>query len=128
MIRLALSSCTAPPAALARLAASLTLVVLCGVIWGCAEPPVFAIVRHDPYDFEAPRRVPNLALGESARQLAIADEFTYRSTWPSTRFGYRFNDESHTTQIRYDDQSFYDRFGGGYTQITESVRSGVLLR
>ncbi|MFO0837770.1 MAG: hypothetical protein U1D55_04530 [Phycisphaerae bacterium] len=93
---------------------------------GCAAPRQ-AVLRDDPLDYESPP-APNLVLGGGPRLLRIADDLTERSNWPSVPIGYRFNEESYSTHISYDDQSYYDRFGGGFNYVTQSVRTGVLVR
>jgi hypothetical protein len=73
--------------------------------------------------------VSNLVLGSSPDQAVLAQLYTYRSSWPSVRMGYIFDDLSTYTEVIYDDQSYYDwRGGGGYTREAVSVRTGVLVR
>ncbi|MCA9244137.1 MAG: hypothetical protein KDA32_09295 [Phycisphaerales bacterium] len=45
-----------------------------------------------------------------------------RAEWPTAYGGFVTEDESTAVEIEYDDQSFYDRFGGGYYRSTQTVR------
>lgn len=92
---------------------------------GYGQPRVFA------------RSGPNLALAPEASENALAISYALRSTWPSVDVGYDFNLIESYTQAIYDDQSFYEFPGrggdqtgviGGYTQQSQSVRSGVRVR
>lgn len=81
------------------------------------------------YAPEPDRPVANLALGRMQEQTWLAESFAGRSSWPSVRLGYLFDDVSSYTEVIYDDQSYYDGFhGGSYTRQAISVRSGVLVR
>lgn len=108
---------------------------------GCASAPRAAIIydnpdpqHHDYAENGAPTapalayRTPNLLLGGSAETLEIAQDFAYRSDWPSTPFGYFFDDLSSFTEVVYDDQAFYDRLGGSFYHHGEQIRTGALLR
>lgn len=75
------------------------------------------------------RPVANLALGPTADHTWLAEQYTYRSSWPSVETGYRFDDATDYTQFIRDDQSYYDDFqGGGYSRQSLSVRTGVIVR
>jgi hypothetical protein len=70
-----------------------------------------------------------LALGPARHDTWLAESYAYRSSWPSVRVGYTFDDVSTFSEVIYDDQSFYDwRYGGGYTRESVSVRTGVVVR
>ena len=77
---------------------------------------------------DTPRPLPNLLLGQSPDQVWLAQQFTYRSDWPSVATGYRFDDMTYFTDIQFDDQSFYDRMGGAFYSSGQQVRTGVMLR
>ena len=94
---------------------------------GCATRERAAVLGNTPGP-HGPPRCANLALGPTAEHGHIAELFTRRSTWPSVETGYRFGETSYYTEVNYDDQAFYDRFGGGFHRGSESYRSGVLLR
>jgi len=70
----------------------------------------------------------NLALGPTAEHGRIAEYFTQRSTWPSVPVGYRLDDAAYHVEVIYDDQSFYDRLGGGYFRMSETARTSTMLR
>jgi hypothetical protein len=71
----------------------------------------------------------NLALGPSRDYTVLAETYAYRSSWPSARSGYVFDDVATYTEVIYDDQSYYDtRDGGGFTREAVSVRTGVWIR
>jgi hypothetical protein len=73
--------------------------------------------------------VANLALGPSRDHTFLAETYAYRSSWPSARLGYLFDDVSTYTEVIYDDQSYYSwRGGGSFAREAVSVRSGVLFR
>lgn len=93
-------------------------------LWGCGGERCRPV-----YTSQVNRPVANLALGAHPEHNWLAEGFTYRSSWPSVEAGYRFNDATHYTQFTYDDQSYYDDFGGGsYTRESIAVRSGVIVR
>jgi hypothetical protein len=99
------------------------------VFSGCAARQPYAVV-YGPGKAVPGRRAPtpNLVLGPSAEHVRIAESFAYRSTWPSVPVGYRVDDVSYGTEVIYDDQAFYDRIGGGYFRMSETVRTSALLR
>jgi len=92
---------------------------------GCAGTRHVAVYASGPGEPAA-----NLALGPSRDNSLLAEMYTERSSWPSVRSGYLFDDVSTYTEVIYDDQSFYDGalHGGGYTHETMSVRTGVVVR
>lgn len=73
-------------------------------------------------------RVPNLVLGPAAEDAWIAEAFAGRSRWPSVDRGYLLDSTTYITQFRYDDQSFFDRLGGGFIDSTETIRDEVWVR
>jgi hypothetical protein len=106
---------------------------VCRVAWlvlpllGCGSPPA-AGPRQPGYGHPAPPRVANLALGSHPEHVQIGGELTYRSDWPAVRYGYVIEDVASFFSFSYDDQSFYDRFGGGYFSLFEATRQGVIAR
>ncbi len=70
----------------------------------------------------------NLALGSHPQQVRVGEALTYRSDWPAVRSGYVLEDVASFFSYSYDDQSFYDRFGGGYFSLFESTRHGIMAR
>ncbi len=75
------------------------------------------------------RLAANLVLGPSRDYAALAEAYAYRSSWPSARSGYVFDDVATYTEVIYDDQSYYDtRDGGGFMREAVSVRTGVWIR
>jgi hypothetical protein len=100
------------------------ITVLLLLLAGCADvngPTVYAPRLGGP--------VANLVLGPAPDYTALAETYAYRSSWPSARLGYVFDDVATYTELIYDDQSYYDaRNGGGYTREAVSVRTGVWIR
>lgn len=74
------------------------------------------------------RPTPNLALGPTVDHNLLTREFVGRSAWPSVDAGYQVEDVSYFSIFSYDDQSFYDRFSGGYSRQSISERVGVTIR
>lgn len=72
--------------------------------------------------------VANLALGSHPVHVQLGEELTYRSDWPAFRNGYVIEDVASFFSYSYDDQSFYDRFGGGYFGLFEATRQGIIAR
>jgi len=70
----------------------------------------------------------NLLLSDSPYVAMLGERFAGRDDWPTTVFGYVVEDVSTFTEFSYDDQSFFDRFGGGLQHEALSVRSGVVVR
>ena len=95
---------------------------------GCAGP-AGGVVLYGPTGTHegAGGPAPNLALGPSADHLWVACELTQRSAWPSVDVGYRFDDFSYYSEVQFDNQHYYDRYGA-YYRAAESVRTGVLVR
>lgn len=105
------------------LATGIALAALACVL-GCNSPRShYAVLYSGPQ-----RPAGNLALGPNAWDNRFAETQASRSTWPSINHGYRFNEITSYSQTIFDDQSFYDRLGGGYFQGGQSVRSGVMVR
>ena len=71
---------------------------------------------------------PNLVLGPKAEDAWLAEAFAGRSSWPSAERGYLLDSTTYITQFRYDDQSFFDRLGGGFIDSTEKFRDEVWVR
>ena len=90
---------------------------------GCSAAPRAAVCAS--FRERAPA---NLVLGPTRDHSAISEAFTTRSAWPSVDSGILFDDVSTYTEIIDDDQSFYTRDGGSFTQEAVSVRSGTLFR
>ncbi len=84
---------------------------------GCAAPQVVC-----------PQRTPNLALGRDRSVNQIAQESNLRSGWPSVESGYVFDDVTYFSTSSYDRQYYYDRLGGEFENLTESVRTGIRVR
>jgi hypothetical protein len=80
------------------------------------------------YTARPDRPVANLALGPTADHTWLAENMTYRSTWPSVETGYQYGETTSYTQFLLDDQSYYDDHGGGFSRQSISVRSGVIVR
>ena len=95
------------------------IAALCALLAGCAGPGKYAVL-HAP--------AANLALGPTAEHVRLGEAFAYRSAWPSVDAGYRFEDTSFFSQVIFDDQSFYDRLGGGLYHETQTVRTGIMVR
>jgi hypothetical protein len=74
------------------------------------------------------RPAPNLALGPSPDHNLLAREFVGRSAWPSADAGFEIENETYFSTFSYDDQSFYDRYSGGYSRQSVSERHGVIVR
>ena len=108
----------------------LSLLAVALLLCGCAPPADRAsIVLRGPRTRAAPAGAvrPNLALGASAEHLQIARGLTYRSGWPATTTGYWFDDLSYFSDVQSDEQYQFDKFGAFY-RLTDSVRSGVVVR
>ncbi|MBL8877837.1 MAG: hypothetical protein JNG88_01855 [Phycisphaerales bacterium] len=73
-------------------------------------------------------RCANLALGPTREDAVFAEAFAGRLNWPSYDRGYLLDSTTYVTQFQYDDQSFYDRLGGGFMDSTESVRNEIWVR
>lgn len=73
-------------------------------------------------------RCANLVLGPTREDALLAEVFAGRSNWPSFSRGYLLDSTTYVTQFQFDDQSFYDRLGGGFVDSTESMRSEVWVR
>ena len=72
--------------------------------------------------------LPNLALGPTADHARIAAFMATRSDWPSVETGYRLGEVSEFSEVIFDEESFYDRLGGGFYRGRQSFRRGVLFR
>lgn len=97
-----------------HIAVLLTIVGLAG----CASRPAATVMVGGP----------NLLLGPDRETNLLARELAFRSDWPSVNAGYIFDDTSSFTTYSVDDQTFFDRQGGGYYGASESIRTGVLVR
>lgn len=103
-------------------------ILVCLVIVGCGEAGR-GVVLWGPQVGDAPREdgSANLALGPSGEHVWLAMGMSYRSSWPSTEAGYRFEDASESVTIEHDTQFYYNRFGG-YYRTGATLRRAVLLR
>lgn len=66
-------------------------------------------------------------LGPTAEHAWLAANGPQRSNWPSVMHGYRFDDVTHYSRIRYDEQVYYDRNGSLYNEQL-SIQTGVMVR
>ncbi len=87
------------------------------VLAGCAGPGGVATFRPTA----------NVALGPTADHTWLATRIAPRSDWPTVSTGYRLGEVTYYSRIRYDEQSYYNRFGSLYDS-TQSVATGVWLR
>jgi hypothetical protein len=98
-------------------------------VLGCAGPDRYSVVRPRPTPSAGGVVcAPNLALGPSAEHGRLAELFNARLARPSVAVGYRLGDVSYYSELIYDDQTFYDRYGGGFYREAETFRTGVRLR
>lgn len=96
------------------------LVALCG----CAS-------KRCAYYADSPHHVrpaTNTLFGGSRDEIWLAQLNAGRSGWPSVETGLIIEDVTFFYEDRNDRQSFYDRFGGGTRQETQSFRVGTLVR
>ena len=90
---------------------------------GCQAPPRFAVLSD-----EAPEPASaNLVLGRYAETAALAEVVALRSDWPAVERGLRLDDVTFYTNVLYDEQAHYDRFGGLFYSV-EAVQTGVWVR
>lgn len=105
------------------------IAILTLLLAGCAAPNRGVVIHSSPPGaVEELSTAPNLVLGPSAEHARLAQLFTQRSSWPAVDAGYRLEEISVYNEVIYDDQTFYDRYGGGYYREAETYRTGVLLR
>ena len=98
-----------------------TISLICLTLAGCCCDR-HAVIRSS-------RPVANLAIGPTSDHTALSQAYTYRSSWPSVRAGYLFDDLSTYTEVIYDDESYISRFNAGsFNREAVSVRSRVLVR
>lgn len=103
------------------------MVRLVALVLGCLSLAGCCRDRH--VFVRADRPVANLALGPTSDHTALSQAYTYRSSWPSVRAGYIFDDLSTYTEVIYDDESYISRFNAGsFTREAVSVRNRVLVR
>ena len=96
---------------------------------GCAAHEPSVVVVHEVLPPPADNyRPPNLVLGPSAEHARLGEWFAARSDWPSMESGMRLEEVSTYIDATYDDQAYYDRFGGAFFKVQESVRTGVFVR
>lgn len=104
------------------------LIVLALLLGGCGQPRRGVAVRTPlPAASPADRPGANLALGSSADQLWAATQWNVRAPGPSISAGYRLGDVSYFTDIQFDDQYYFGRYGG-FSRMAQTARSAVLLR
>lgn len=91
-------------------------------VWlsGCCSAPC--------YSPRTSRTHANLVLGPSPEVARSAERFGPRTLVPDAIIGYRVDSYSTSTTILFDDQSFYDRMGGGVFHGAVSERSETWLR
>lgn len=98
-------------------------------LFGCQRAETHVVwSRAAALETGEPGLLPNLTLGPSEEYARMAETLNYRSDWPATRWGYRFDDIQYYYEDVYDSQTFYDRWGGGFLHDANSFRSGVLVR
>lgn len=102
------------------------MVLLLG-LGGCAAQPAGHVVWYQP---EGGRRATgaNLVFGPPPHYADYAALFAGRARWPVADAGYRLGEASYYADITVDDQSFYDRRGGGHYQSATTYRTGLFLR
>lgn len=70
----------------------------------------------------------NALFGGSRDQIFLAQRYAGRSSWPFVETGSVLEDITFFYEDRNDRQTFYDSFGGGTRQETQSYRTGVWVR
>lgn len=70
----------------------------------------------------------NLALGACREDALLSEQFRARALAPEAIIGYRVDDYRTSISIIYDDQSFYDRLGGGLYHTGISFSEETYLR
>ncbi|RMF83543.1 MAG: hypothetical protein D6744_04465 [Planctomycetota bacterium] len=100
------------------------VVALLGLAAGCAPPSgkIQALVAMGP------RRPANLLVGPRADDTRASQRLAGRSDWPAMDFGYRLDDVLATTDVTVNDESFFDRLGGGYYRTTYSTHTRTIVR
>jgi len=94
---------------------------------GCARPRAVGVwLPAERRVDRAERASCNLALGPSAEHVRVATSLG-RGRGPSVETGYRLEDVSFFSDVQYDDQFFYDRYGG-HSRSATTVRTAVVLR
>lgn len=93
--------------------------IMLGLI-GCAHSP------HDGAAVLSSRSPANLALGPTPMHAWVAEGYG-RAAWPVSEAGRRYEDVTVYWNVLYDEQSYYDEFGGMLHE-SQSVRSGVRVR
>ena len=101
----------------------LILVAWTALLAGCARSERGVVLSAVPHG-EARA---NLVMARAPETAALATRMSVRSDWPSVDHGYRFDDVTYYSTIRYDEQSFYDRYGG-LLYVNEGLRTGVWVR
>jgi hypothetical protein len=72
-------------------------------------------------------RSTNLAIGPTAEHSWISSRIGYRSDWPAVQTGVRLDSITYYSEIIYDQESHWNRYGGLY-HGTETVHGGVWVR
>lgn len=91
---------------------------------GCAsQPRATVLVAGASYG-----SAPNVLLGPNGDQILLGESLAGRSAWPAIHDGFVLDDTEYFSYEIYDDQSFFDRFGGGFYHQANSTRSGVRIR
>lgn len=96
----------------------LSILIVVGVCGGCASTPRITYVAGGA----------NLALGRTAYETAVALDAPTRGPWGRASTGIRVEDVTTFSEMIYDDQSFFDAFGGSYYHASFSIREGVQVR
>lgn len=103
---------------------AIAVAVLLGLAAGCATPSgrIQALVA------VGPERPSNLLVGRRADDTRASQWLAGRTDWPALDFGYRLNDVLTTTDVSVNDESFFDRLGGGYYRTTYSTHTRTVVR
>lgn len=70
---------------------------------------------------------PNLALDPWSEANLAAVSLDRSSAWPSVDTGYRLDDVTTSTEVLFDYQTGFDRWGGIH-RLGQTIRTGVFLR
>ncbi len=78
--------------------------------------------RHDGASASRPAPPLRSAFLQRPDLIDAAEWYAGRAEWPTAYGGFIIEDESTSVEIEFDDQSFFDRFGGGYYRTSQAVR------
>jgi hypothetical protein len=105
------------------------LILTLSLFAGCAaRQPVTTLVHEAFTTGRVGDRPPNLVLGPTREIARVGQWYTFREEWPAVPFGWRLEEVSTYTDATFDDQAYYDRFGGAFFKVQDSVRTGIILR